>query len=176
MNRILYFIPVFVIVIFGAIFVLGLKNDNPNEIPSTLIGREMPALPEASLIGYELDNLDEVFGNHSVVLVNFFASWCGPCRAEHGQLKAIAEAGYPIIGVNYKDQEENATAFLTELGNPFTGVRVDDTGRNAIDWGVSGVPETFFINQKGEVIKRHFGPITDEHLQNEILPFLQEQS
>lgn len=176
MNRILYFVPVIVILIFGAIFVLGLRNDNPNEIPSTLIGREMPELPEGSLVGYELEKLNEVFESSPVVLVNFFASWCGPCRAEHGQLKAISDEGYPIIGVNYKDQEQNATAFLNELGNPFIGVRVDDTGRNAIDWGVSGVPETFFVNQDGKVIKRHFGPITDDHLQNEILPFLAEQS
>ncbi len=173
MKRIIYLIPLVVIVAFGMLFLSGLRNNSGNEIPSALVGNAMPALPETSLSGFEGENFNEIIASHNVTLVNYFASWCGPCRAEHPNLIALQERGFPIIGINYKDKPENAAKFLTELENPFATVLTDETGRVAIDWGVSGVPETFFVNKEGEVIYRFFGPITGDKLEGEILPFLE---
>ena len=172
MKRIVFLLPLVVIVAFAALLFNGLKNGSGNEIPSTLIGNPMPALPENALEGFEGKTASDIISSNKVTLVNYFASWCGPCRAEHPNLIKLKELGLPIIGVNYKDKPENAIKFMNELGNPYDTVLVDDTGRVAINWGVSGVPETFFVNNDGDVVYRFFGPITGEKLENEILPFL----
>ena len=135
------------------------------------MGADPPALtltPLAPIEGFQLGALE----GEGVKLVNFWASWCAPCRAEHPNLEALAEEGYPIYGVNYKDDPEKALAFLDELGNPYEGVAADGEGRTAIDWGVYGVPETFVIDADGKVIFRFAGPITQRALQDRIRPVL----
>jgi len=94
-----------------------------------------------------------------VKLVNFWASWCAPCRAEHPLLEEMAQNGVPIIGVNYKDKGNDARAFLAELGNPYQTVGVDQNGRAGIEWGLYGVPETFVIDSEGTVLLRHAGQV-----------------
>lgn len=136
-----------------------LAGDGSGELPSALVGKAAPALPEGGLDG--VPPIDPaVLADGEVKLVNFFASWCAPCRVEHPALMALAAEGIPIYGVNYKDDPERGAAFLADLGNPYEGVGVDRTGRTAVEWGTYGVPETFVIAGDGTVVDRLPMPIT----------------
>jgi cytochrome c biogenesis protein CcmG/thiol:disulfide interchange protein DsbE len=104
-----------------------------------------------------------------VKLVNFWASWCEPCRAEHPVLDALQKEGVVIYGVNYKDTPEAAGKFLAEMGNPYAKIGAD-AGPMALDWGVYGVPETYVINGQGVVVLRLAGPITAENLEKLVRP------
>jgi cytochrome c biogenesis protein CcmG/thiol:disulfide interchange protein DsbE len=100
-----------------------------------------------------------------VTIVNVWASWCAPCRQEHPLLMDLAkDPSVRVVGVNYKDNPENARRFLGQLGNPFAVVGVDPSGRAAIDWGVYGVPETFVVGPDGTVRHKHIGPLTPDSL------------
>ena len=105
-----------------------------------------------------------------VTVVNVFASWCAPCRDEHPQLMALARAGIRLVGINYKDDPENARRFLGSLGNPYSAVGADVAGRTAVDWGVYGVPESFVIDDKGTIRFKQIGPISPEQLASVVLP------
>src|SRR5262249_30811271 len=107
------------------------------------------------------------------VLVNFFASWCAPCRVEHATLAGLAASGVPIYGIAYKDKPENAQRFLGELGDPYQRLGLDLDGRVAIDFGVYRVPETFILDQTGRIRFRYPGAVTDAVLKSEILPRLE---
>ena len=107
------------------------------------------------------------------LLVNFWASWCAPCRAEHSTLMAIQENGYHIIGVNYKDVSSKAEAFLTELGNPYIAIGSDASGKTAINWGVYGIPETFLLDKDNKILLRIAGPITRTIYENELKEYLE---
>jgi cytochrome c biogenesis protein CcmG/thiol:disulfide interchange protein DsbE len=104
-------------------------------------------------------------------VLNVWASWCGPCRDEHPHLVALADRDdINLVGLNYKDQRENAVRFLTSLGNPFSRVGADTTGRTAVDWGVYGVPETYVISPAGIITYKFTGPLTARSLQEELIP------
>jgi cytochrome c biogenesis protein CcmG/thiol:disulfide interchange protein DsbE len=108
-----------------------------------------------------------------VTIVNFWASWCAPCVAEHPLLVELAEnSGVKLYGVNYKDKPEAARRFLGRYGNPFAAMGVDPQGRGAIEWGVYGMPETFVINGRGEIAYKHVGPITHQSMRDNLLPAL----
>ena len=109
-----------------------------------------------------------------VKLVNYWASWCAPCRVEHPHLEALAEEGVTIYGVNYKDQPGNALGFLEELGDPYTAIGADPNGRMALDWGLYGVPETYVIDGEGRVVLRFPGPITERVLEGQIRPAIEK--
>lgn len=161
MKRLGYFVPLAVLLAIGMIFVFGLGDSNKVGLDNALADQAVPAFPETVLDGFAgVDDAATIIANHDLTLVNYFASWCAPCRAEHPQLTALAERGVAIIGINYKDEEAKAKGFIAELGNPYKRIYTDTTGRTAIDWGVSGVPETFFVNREGVIIDRFFGPIT----------------
>jgi cytochrome c biogenesis protein CcmG/thiol:disulfide interchange protein DsbE len=104
--------------------------------------------------------------------VNFWASWCAPCRAEHPLLTEIAASGVPVIGVNYKDTPANALAFLDELGDPFASIGADRSGRTGLDWGIYGVPETFVVDADGTVLLRHPGPLTRDIVARRLQPVI----
>jgi len=106
-----------------------------------------------------------------ITLVNFWASWCAPCRTEHPLLMQLAQdSRLDMIGINYKDKDENALHFLHQLGNPFLLIAADKRGRGAIEWGVYGIPETYLVNKQGIIIYRHIGPLTPGIVTRDILP------
>ena len=106
-------------------------------------------------------------------IVNFWASWCAPCRVEHPQLMQLAEEGIPVFGVNYKDDPVKAANFLIELGDPYSAIGADEEGRVGLEWGVYGVPETYVIDGDGNVVLRFAGPVTDTVLEARIRPALE---
>jgi cytochrome c biogenesis protein CcmG/thiol:disulfide interchange protein DsbE len=156
------------------IFAVGMWREDPDGLPSQVEGRSAPPLELAALPGKPTFT-GETLRSGGIKLVNFWASWCVPCRVEHPALERLAAEGLPIYGVNYKDEPAKALAFLEELGDPYAALGADP-GRNAIEWGVYGVPETYVIDGDGTVLLRFAGPITNEVLENRIRPVLKEAS
>ena len=142
------------------LFYLLIIERNPSEVPSNLLNKKVPKFETESLLKNTRFVSSQEFGNE-IILVNFFATWCKPCRDEHIYIKRFSnEKGIKVIGINYKDNPKKAIQWLKELGNPYTDIAVDKSGRIAIDWGVYGIPETFIVNSKGIIKYRHVGPIT----------------
>ncbi|MEE8453876.1 MAG: DsbE family thiol:disulfide interchange protein [Limibaculum sp.] len=157
------------------VFLLGLgREDGGRNLPSTLIDKLVPDFDLPPL--YEgapgLSTADLMVPG--VKLVNIWASWCVPCRVEHPNITRLAESGIPVHGLNYKDTEEGAKGFLDELGNPFTLIGTDRSGRAGIEWGVYGVPETFVIDGQGRIVYKHIGPIRAVDIENKILPAIEK--
>ncbi len=169
-------IPIFVLlppVIFAglvAVFLLGMQREDPDALPSTMEGRMFPDLTLTEFEG-ELFTAEDLTAP-GVKLVNYWASWCAPCRAEHAQLMQLAEEGVKVYGINYKDDPRNAKDFLAELGDPYTKTAADPKGRTALNWGLYGVPETFVIDADGIVLLRFAGPVTRSVLEERIRPLL----
>lgn len=176
MRNIGRFIPLLVVAALVILFVSMMNGDrNPKEIKSVLIGKPAPSftLPALTSDGEPVTDADLKSGRP--VLVNFFASWCLPCRAEHENLMRLTkEMNLPIIGIAYKDDPAKSLMFLDELGDPFIKAAADRDGRVAIDWGVTGVPESFLVDGDGIVQYRHWGPIVGEGLVRRLLPKLRE--
>jgi len=163
-----YLAPLAVFVLLAAVLAIGLRLD-PNRLESPLIGKPAPAFSLASLgnPAWKVGSAD--FTGHPWVL-NVWATWCPPCREEHPNLVAIArDSTVPILGLNWRDQRAPALQWLSQLGNPYAAVAFDPEGRTAIDWGVTGAPETFLIDANGIVIWKHVGPLTVEDWNGEFL-------
>ncbi|WP_300066978.1 DsbE family thiol:disulfide interchange protein [uncultured Ruegeria sp.] len=162
--------------IFGAFAVLagiGMFRDDPNALPSAREGQAAPPVVLTEFPGKPLFD-DTTLRDGEVKLVNYWASWCAPCRAEHPNLEALSQEGIPVYGINYKDKLDNAEAFLTELGDPYEAIGRDEQGRMALDWGLYGVPETYVIDGEGTVILRFAGPITQRVIESTIRPALEK--
>ena len=159
-KKISIFPFVIFLLILSTFFYLLIIERNPSELPSNLLNKNVPNFKAESLLKNENFVSSKEFGNE-IILVNFFATWCSPCRDEHVYIKRFAnEKGIRVIGINYKDNSNNAIEWLKNLGNPYSDVPIDKDGRIAIDWGVYGIPETFIVNSKGIIKYRHVGPIT----------------
>ena len=163
-------LPVLVFSALAALFAFQLIRGPSSTLPSTMIGKSAPEFSLPPLAGVQKDGtalpgLGKVDLLGPVTLVNIFASWCAPCREEHPKLLELAkDQRIRLVGINYKDEPDNARRFLGALGNPYAAIGTDQAGRAAIDWGVYGVPETFVINRKGQIAYKHVGPITDDAL------------
>jgi cytochrome c biogenesis protein CcmG/thiol:disulfide interchange protein DsbE len=173
MNRFLLPLALFVgLVVFLAI---GLGRD-PHEVPSPLINKPAPA--------FQLPQLHEPSKTFSaqemrgkVWLLNVWASWCVTCREEHPVLLDFARSGaLPLYGLNYKDQRNDAIAWLKELGDPYLLSAADLDGRVGIDYGVYGAPETYLIDREGVIRFKQIGPLTPEIIQNKVLPLARDLS
>jgi cytochrome c biogenesis protein CcmG/thiol:disulfide interchange protein DsbE len=173
MNRLILLLPPLLFIGLAVLFYTGMQRDDPDGLPSAMQGRAAPAV-QVTPLGGGAPFTDAVLREGGVKLVNYWASWCAPCRAEHPLLEQLAAEGVPIYGVNYKDDPAKALAFLAELGNPFAAMGADSTGHMALNWGLYGVPETFVLAADGTVILRYAGPITARSLEDTIRPALAE--
>ena len=169
----LIILPPLIFLGLAFLFILGVKRENPNNLPSVFINKPAPPITETPLKSFTSVSLDEI-KSPSIKLVNFWASWCPPCRAEHSKLLELSEQGVQIIGINFNDNEDNASLYLKESGNPFTSIAFDPSGKTAIDWGVTAPPETFIINSKGVVIFRFAGPLVGTDYENRFAPVLKD--
>lgn len=165
-------LPLVIFAALALVFWKGLSAD-PQRLPSTLIGRPVPPFVLDAIVGSDilpLSNTDLTQGR--VTLVNIFASWCGPCREEHPFLLELSKRGdIDVVGINNKDDPENARRFLSVLGNPYKRIGSDRDGRTTIDWGGYGVPETFVVDGTGKIRYKVIGQISPailEHLNVEI--------
>jgi cytochrome c biogenesis protein CcmG/thiol:disulfide interchange protein DsbE len=176
-RRWLMFAPLAIFAALVLLFLFRLFAGDPSKLPSALIGKPAPLLTLAAVEGLAQDGRAiPGFGPAELqsgrpVLVNVFASWCAPCHQEHPFLMELAKNDrLKILGLNYKDKPENARRFLGRLGNPYVAVGVDPDGRNAIEWGVYGVPETFLVDGKGIIVFKHVGPLTPEIIRERLEP------
>lgn len=168
------FLPLFIFAGIFVAFMVGLTL-NPREVPSALINKAAPefSLPPLQGAGVGLSSAD-LKDDENIIIVNFFASWCGPCRVEHPSLEQLGKMdGVKLYGIAYKDRPQNSLSFLKSLGNPYSKIGADLKGRNAINWGVTGTPETFVL-KNGIIRYQHIGPIHDIQMTEEILPILKE--
>ena len=175
MARPLLYLPPLAFAAIAAGFYLGMQREDPDALPSAIAGQEAPAVALEPLGDRPVFD-DAVLDEPGVKLVNYWASWCAPCRAEHPNLQLLADEGVPIYGINYKDDPAKAEAFLDELGDPYLAIGADVSGRTAIDWGLYGVPETYVIDGEGRVVLRFAGPITQRSLESQIRPAIEEAS
>jgi len=161
-KKILILPSIFFFLILSIFFYLLIIERNPSEIPSNLLNQKAPIFEAKSLFKNERFISSNELKNE-IILVNFFASWCKPCRDEHAYIKRFSnEKGLKVIGINYKDNSKKAIEWLKNMGNPYKDILVDKNGKIAIDWGVYGIPETFIINSSGIIKYRHVGPITSK--------------
>ena len=163
MKKKLLIIPsiLFLSILLTFFYLLIIERD-PSAIPSNLLDKNIPKFETESLLRKERFISSKEFGNE-IILVNFFATWCLPCRDEHIYIKRFSnEKGIRVIGINYKDNSKKTIQWLKNLGNPYSNVPIDKNGRIAIDWGVYGIPETFIVSSKGIIKYRHIGPVTEK--------------
>lgn len=140
-------------------------------IPSALIGTRAPSLSLPPLEGSNLPALTDAAIRGKLTLVNVFASWCIPCRQEHPLLQELAkDSRITVVGINYKDKQDNALRFLGELGNPFAAIGVDPNGKAAIDWGVYGIPESYLVGADGTILYKKVGPFDARSVERDLLP------
>jgi cytochrome c biogenesis protein CcmG, thiol:disulfide interchange protein DsbE len=179
-RRILVFVPLAVFLALSAIFLVRLFSGDPSRIPSELIGHPAPAVDLPPVAGLERDGkaipgiaAADFRGN--VTLINVWASWCIPCHDEAPFLLELAgDTRIRLIGINYKDQPDNARRFLNRYGNPFIAAGADQTGRAAIEWGVYGVPETFLVGRDGRIAYKLVGPIGAANFEREVKPAIEK--
>ena len=166
----LLLLPPLVFLAFAAVAWLGLRREAPDELPSALVGQPAPTVASVGALHDNPVPTDADLRAPGVKLVNFYASWCGPCRVEHPLLMELAAEGLPIVGINYKDDPEAVRAWMNEQGNPFAMVGTDDSGRVGIDWGIYGVPETFVVAGDGTILMRYPGPLTPAAVRDRLRP------
>jgi len=172
MARWLMVLPPVLFLGLAGMFYIGMQRSNPDDLPSVFIGREAPRVPAEALPGTPaLTDADLRAGE--VTVVNFWASWCPPCRAEHPVLLEMAAQGIRVAGINMRDKAEDATAYLEADGNPFFALGFDPSGRDRVEWGVTAPPETFIIRGDGTVAFRFIGPLVGTDYEARFIPALE---
>jgi len=159
------FLPLIILLLIIAIFLFGIFKKNTRVIPTPLIGQEVPLMELETIFFEEFGNKDlaDILKSNKIKVLNFWASWCLPCEVEHPILMGLSKkSDFIIIGINYKDTEEGSALFLNEKGNPYDLIIIDENGRMGIEMGLTGVPETFVVNDQGKIIYRIVGPINNE--------------
>lgn len=169
-RNLLMLLPPLVFLGFAAMAFVALRREAPNELPSALVGKAAPELGRLVALRDDPPPTDADLAAPGVKLVNFWASWCGPCRVEHPLLSALAGEGVPVIGINYKDAPDKALGFLDELGDPYARIGADESGRTGLDWGIYGVPETFVVGPDGRILLRFPGPLSPDVIEKRIRP------
>jgi cytochrome c biogenesis protein CcmG, thiol:disulfide interchange protein DsbE len=179
-RRLIVSIPLVAFLALAALFMLRLGAGDPSRIPSALIGHpapttNLPPLPGLERDGKPVPGLDSAELKGEVTVLNVWASWCVPCRDEAPLLMTLAaDPRIRVVGINYKDQPDNARRFLGRYGNPFVANGTDGNGRAAIEWGVYGVPETFVGSRDGRIAYKLIGPITPDNLDQALKPAIEK--
>jgi cytochrome c biogenesis protein CcmG/thiol:disulfide interchange protein DsbE len=164
------FMPLIIFAVLVIFLAVGLTL-NPREVPSPLIGKPAPEFELPLLLQDGSFSNKDLIGH--VTLVNVWASWCFACRQEHEVVKHLSRQGVRIIGLNYKDDADDAKQWLAKLGNPYQAIAADRDGRIAIDWGVYGAPETFLIDQQGIIRHKVIGPLSDQEKFDALMAVMQ---
>jgi cytochrome c biogenesis protein CcmG, thiol:disulfide interchange protein DsbE len=179
-RRLLVLLPLVLFLALAALFFFRLGAGDPSRLPSVLIGREAPPTELPPVAGLER-NGEPVPGivpadfKGAVTVLNVWASWCVPCRDEAALLMGLSgDKRIRLVGINYKDQPDNARRFLGRFGNPFSASGADANGRAAIEWGVYGVPETFIVGRDGKIAYKLVGPLTPENLERVVKPEIEK--
>lgn len=174
-------LPLILFAALAAIFWTQLRSGRDiSEIPSALIGTRAPALDLTPLEGAMRDGkplpaLTNAAIAGKLTLVNVWASWCVPCRQEHPIILELSkDPRLTVVGINYKDQNANALAFLGELGNPFSAIGIDPRGKAAIDWGVYGIPESYLVGPDGTILYKKVGPFDEKSLAEGLYPAIEK--
>lgn len=173
MKRLLFILPVLGFVVLLGVFFAGLGRD-PRALPSAFIGKPLPAFTTAPVRPGDLGLTNTDFDRGEPVLLNVFASWCGPCRVEHPVLMRLRQQGVAIHGLDWKEDAPAGLKWLTDHGDPYIRVGNDESGRTGIEFGVAGVPETFVIDKKGKVRYRHVGALTPDDWEQKIGPLMEQ--
>lgn len=169
---VLVLLPLIVFIVLAGLFLVQLTiGRDPSVIPSALLDKpapkmELPAVEGLNKAGTPVPGFSNADFTGKVSVVNVFASWCVPCRQEHPFLEELSKTpDIQMLAINYKDPPENARRFLSSFGNPFDRIGSDEKGRAGIEWGVSGVPETFLVDPDGIIRYKLFGPLTPQNYQ-----------
>jgi cytochrome c biogenesis protein CcmG/thiol:disulfide interchange protein DsbE len=180
-RRLVVLLPLAVFVALSLLFLTRLMNaSDPALIPSALIGHPAPQTnlpPIAGLDrdGQQIPGIDPANFKGAVTVLNVWASWCVPCHDEAPMLMQLAHDNrMRLVGINYKDQPDNARRFLGRYGNPFAAAGADENGRAAIEWGVYGVPETFVVGRGANIDYKLVGPITPENFETVLKPQIEK--
>ena len=180
-RRLVVLLPLALFLALAALFFYRLGSGDPSRIPSALIGRPAPDTNLAPLPGLTardgtpLPGISAAGFKGAVTLVNVWASWCVPCHDEAPLLDALStDKRIRIVGINYKDQPDNARRFLGRYGNPFAAAGTDGNGRASMEWGVYGVPETFIVGRDGNIAYKLVGPITEANLDRVLKPEIEK--
>ena len=165
MQKIIKITIIFILIFILGIFFLSL-NKSSNYNTESLVGNK---LGEIELVSFEDDSIftNDDFKKNSFTLINFWASWCAPCRIEHPQLMELSkENNIKILGINFKDKKINALKFLKDLGNPYEYLTRDSNGKQSVNFGIYGIPESILIDNKLTIIKKFVVPLTEQDLNN----------
>ena len=173
MNRLVFIVPIIAFMALVGVFGIGLTKD-PKELPSQLIDRPLPyfALPGIAAVPGGGPGLTSTDLKGQPLLLNVFASWCAACPQEHPVLTRIGTEGFAVFGVAWKDKPQDTRDWIARFGNPYKAVAADETGRTAIDLGITGVPETFIVDRTGRVRYKQVGPISPEIWEATIKPLM----
>ena len=163
-KKLVYLFLLSIFLFIFIVFFLGLNKENlytPKEVKN----KNLVIFDSNELYSNKEFNSKEIIDNNKFTLINIWSSWCVPCRSEHSILMSLSKnSDLYIIGLNYKDKKNNSIKFLEELGNPFSKILIDPDGTISISLGAYGVPETFLVNNKSEIIKKYIGPLTNENI------------
>jgi cytochrome c biogenesis protein CcmG/thiol:disulfide interchange protein DsbE len=179
-RKLVVYLPLAIFLALAALFLIRLSAGDISRIPSALIGRTapvtvLPPIPGLLRDGEPVPGIDANTFKDEVTVLNVWASWCVPCHEEAPLLVALAaDKRIRVVGINQKDQADNARRFLNRYGNPFAATGVDANGRASINWGVYGVPETFVIGRDGRIAYKLIGPITSGNLDTTLRPAIEK--
>lgn len=173
MKRILFILPVVGFAVLLGVFFAGLGRD-PRALPSAFVGKPLPAFQAPPVREGDAGLSNRDFQRGEPVLLNVFASWCGPCRVEHPVLMRLRAQGVAIHGLDWKEDAAAGAKWLVDNGDPYIRVGSDPTGRTGIEFGVAGVPETFVIDRHGKVRYRHVGAVTSDVWETKLRPLMEE--
>ena len=170
MQKVIKFLTTLIFLFVIVVFYFSLNKD-PSYQTNSLVGKKLVELNLESFDGdYNLSTKD--FKKNNFTLINFWASWCSPCRAEHQILMSLSKSKkLKLVGINFKDKKNNAKKFLKELGNPYNLIAKDEIGKKSVNFGIYGIPESILVNKEMIVIKKFIGPLNTQDY-NEILKII----